>query len=392
MSRLAAFVSAVAVAALLVSGPLPAMAERTQSSFVLVREDQTIPEDLYAAGDVIVVAGLIEGDLVAVAYTEIRIEGEVRGSVSAVASRVVIDGAVGGSVRVAAPDVEINGNVGDDVFVGGVDVMIGPNAKIGRDALVWGNDATLAGRIGRNIEGQFRHGTVSATVEGTVDITVSNLSVTPTAAVEGDLIYVGDERANISEDAEIGGSVIAKSQRPPDVRIRALLLLVKVLGGLGVFALGLALIWSLPDRSVRAARGVSDRPLVSLAWGLGLASIPVAMALIVWLFVSLSPPSTGLPLLLVFAPLVIAAFALLAMGLVSAPVPVGAAIGRKIGPARSVYAWFVMGASVLAAVSLVPVLGIITIALASLVGLGGWFVDPIAQEAERTDLESGVAG
>ncbi len=389
MSRLAVLVSAAAAICLLVSGPLPAAAERIQSNVVLVREGQTISEDLYAAGDVIVVSGLIEGDLVAVAYTEIRIEGEVRGSVFALASRVVIDGAVGGSVRVAAPDVEINGTVGDDVFVGAIDVMIGSEAEIGRDALVWGNDASLSGRVGRNIEGQFRHGTVAATVDGDVDITVSNLSVAPTAEIAGDLVYVGDEGATISDDAEIGGSVIAKSQLPPNVRIRALRLLVRVLAGLGAVALGLALIWSMPDRSMRAARGVFDRPLVALAWGLGLASIPVAMALIVGLFVSLSPASTGLPLLLVFAPLVIGAFALLTMGLLSAPVPIGAAIGRRIGPARSIYAWFVMGATVLAAASLLPVLGPVILAVGSLLGLGGWFVDPVSPDTEQV---SGVGG
>ena len=389
MSRLAVLVSAAAAICLLVSGPLPAAAERIQSNVVLVREGQTISEDLYAAGDVIVVSGLIEGDLVAVAYTEIRIEGEVRGSVFALASRVVIDGAVGGSVRVAAPDVEINGTVVDDVFVGAIDVMIGSEAEIGRDALVWGNDASLSGRVGRNIEGQFRHGTVAATVDGDVDITVSNLSVAPTAEIAGDLVYVGDEGATISDDAEIGGSVIAKSQLPPNVRIRALRLLVRVLAGLGAVALGLALIWSMPDRSMRAARGVFDRPLVALAWGLGLASIPVAMALIVGLFVSLSPASTGLPLLLVFAPLVIGAFALLTMGLLSAPVPIGAAIGRRIGPARSIYAWFVMGATVLAAASLLPVLGPVILAVGSLLGLGGWFVDPVSPDTEQV---SGVGG
>ena len=216
-----------------------------------------------------------------------------------------------------------------------------------------------------NIEGQFRHGTVAATVDGDVDITASNLSVAPTAEIAGDLVYVGDEGATISDDAEIGGSVIAKSQLPPNVRIRALRLLVRVLAGLGAVALGLALIWSMPDRSMRAARGVFERPLVALAWGLGLASIPVAMALIV------------------------GAFALLTMGLLSAPVPIGAAIGKRIGPARSIYAWFVMGVTVLAAASLLPVLGPVILAVGSLLGLGGWFVDPVSRDTEQV---SGVGG
>ena len=115
------------------------------------------------------------------------------------------------------------------------------------------------------------------------------------------------------------------------------------------------------------------------------------MALIVWLFVSLSPAATGLPLLLVFAPLVIAAFAVLVVALLSAPVPIGAAIGRRIGPARSIYAWFVMGAAVLAVLSLIPILGTVVLVLGSLVGLGGWFVEPRRARAAEAE-PSAVVG
>jgi phage-related protein len=233
---------------------------------------------------------------------------------------------------------------------------------------------------------------VAARVDGDVDVTVSKLTVGPLAAIAGDLIYVGDERAVISNDAEVGGSVIAESKLAPYVRIRALFLLVRVLVVIAMVALGFGLIWSFPERSRNAVQGVFDRPLVALAWGAGLASIPVAMALIVWLFVSLSPRATGLPLVLVFAPIVIAAFAVLFVGLLSAPVPVGAAIGRRIGPARSIYAWFAIGATVLVLTSLLPLIGVVVLVLGSLVGLGGWFVDPKATEPAGEDRLSGVGG
>jgi cytoskeletal protein CcmA (bactofilin family) len=392
MSRLTALVVQTVVAVSVFTGALPASAERTQSSFVLIEEDDIVPEDLYAAGDMIVIRGLIEGDLIAVAYTEIRIEGEVRGSVVAAASKVVVDGAVGGSVRAAALTVEINGGVGGDVFVGGLDVIVGSESEVGRDALLWANDVAVAGRIGRNIEGQFRSGTIAARVEGDVDITVSRLTVGPSALIVGDLVYVGDERAVISDDAEVGGSLIAESELAPYIRIRALFLLVRVLVVIAMVALGLGLIWSIPERSARAARGVFERPLLALAWGAGLASIPIAMTLIVGLFVALSPRATGLPLLLVFSPIVIAAFAALFVGVLAAPVPIGAAIGKRIGPARSVYAWFIIGATALVLLSLVPFVGTFVLVVGSLIGLGGWFVDPVSDEATRARGGSAVGG
>ena len=232
---------------------------------------------------------------------------------------------------------------------------------------------------------------MAAKVDGDVDVTVGRLAVASSTEIGGDLIYVSDKPADIRDGAVIDGSVIAESVLPPNVRIRALYLMVRVLVGLAIVALGLGLIWSFPERSRQAAEAVFERPVFALAWGSGLASIPVAMTLIVWLFVSLSPAATGLPLLAVFAPLVIAAFAVLVVALLSAPVPIAAAIGRRIGPARSIYAWFVMGAVVLAVLSIIPVLGTVVLVLGSLIGLGGWFVEARSTRAPEP-ASSPVAG
>jgi cytoskeletal protein CcmA (bactofilin family) len=99
--------------------PLPARAETTQSDLVLIREDDVVTEDLYAAGNTVQISGRIEGDLVASAFGELRIDGTVEGDVTVIASRVVIAGVVDGSVRVTAPEVVIEGSIGDDLVVSG---------------------------------------------------------------------------------------------------------------------------------------------------------------------------------------------------------------------------------------------------------------------------------
>ncbi len=330
-TRLVLFALA-ATAVLAVSSPLPALAERTQSNLVLIREDDVITEDLYAAGDVVLIQGTVEGDLVVAAFTEVRIEGEVEGSVIALTSNLVIDGVVGGSVRAVAPDVLIDGTVGGDVFVAAWATEIGSGAAIARDLLAWGNRVDVVGSVGRNLEGQFRSGTINARVSGDVDITVGNLVVGPGAAISGDLAYVGDDDATISTDAEIGGSVLAERTLPPNVRVTAIALLIRTLLALTILGLGLGIIWAAPDRSRSAAGNLARRPLIALAWGVGLASIPVAMVLIVGVFVALSPPATGLPLVAIFAPLVLAAFGVLLVALLTAPVPIGAAIGSRLRP------------------------------------------------------------
>lgn len=377
-------IALAATAVLVLSSPLPALAERTQSNLVLIREDDVVAEDLYAAGDVVLIQGRVEGDLVATAFTEIRIEGEVEGSVIGLTSSLIVDGVVGGSVRAVAPEIRIDGDIGGDVFVAGWTTEIGAGASIGRDLLVWGNRLEVLGAVGRNVEGQFRSATINARVSGDIDVTVDDLVVGPGTEVSGDLVYVGDEAASISADAEIGGSVLAEEALPPNVRVRAMFILVRTLLALAVLGLGLGIIWASPDRSRSAARAVARRPLVALAWGIGLASIPVAMLLIVALFVGLSPPATGLPLLAIFGPFVLAAFGVLFVALLTAPVPVGGAIGSRFDRGWSVYAWFVIGAVILIAVSVVPVVGAPLMALAALTGLGGWMM------AEGSGVGSGA--
>lgn len=369
-----AVVGLAALAVLAITPHRPALAERTQSDLVLIREGDVVGEDLYAAGDVVLIQGVVEGDLVAAAFSEIRIEGEVRGSVLALTSSLVVDGIVGGSIRALAPSVSIGGTVGEDVFVGAWSAETGPQADIGRDLLVWGNTLDALGSINRNLEGQFRTGLIGASVGGNVDITVDRLSVGPSADVTGDLVYVGEADAMISDGAEIGGSVLAEQALPPNVRIRAMFILVRTLLSIAVLGLGLGIIWAVPDRSRKAARNVSRRPFVAFAWGVGLASIPVAMALIVAVFVALSPPATGLPLLAIFGPFVLAAFGILLVALLAAPVPVASAIGARLDRGWSVYAWFAIGAILLIAVSVIPFVGGPVALVAALTGLGGWMM------------------
>ena len=56
MSRPATLVLLALVSVSVMLGALPAAAERTQSDFVLIREGETVGEDLYAAGDVVFIA------------------------------------------------------------------------------------------------------------------------------------------------------------------------------------------------------------------------------------------------------------------------------------------------------------------------------------------------
>lgn len=349
----------------------PASAEVLQSDYVLVREEDSIGEDVYAAGNRVEVDGRIDGDLMAAAFEEVRIDGTVTGSVVAVAARVVIAGDVGGSVRAAARQVVVEGRVAGDVLAGAWSVTVAPGSSIGRDLLLGAWSARSEAEVGRRVEGQVRRLTLGGAVSADVAVAVRRLEVLDGTAIGGDLAYRSESAAEVGE-AAIEGSLIHERPLPPNVRLRAIRLLALLLAVIASMVLGLVVIWVAPDRAQAMVGATRSHPFRAVGWGAGLAAVPVGLALAAGLIVGLSPPEAGIPLLVVLGPLVAAAFSLLLLGLVLAPVPVAAAAGRVLGRPRSLYSAFVRGYLLLLVLLVVPGLRWVVLALVGLAGLGAW--------------------
>ncbi len=353
---------------------LPAIGARTQSSLVLIREGDVIEEDLYAAGNDVQVDGTIAGDLIASAFDTISISGRIEGSVVAIASRVVVSGEITGSLRVATPELEVSGTVGGDVFTAAWNLDVAREATIGRDLLAWAWDARSIGSIGRNLEGSQRALDLGGEVGGDVEVTVARLIVLPAAKVQGDLAYTSDRPADVDVSAVVDGSLVNERTLPVNVRIRGIRIMIGVLTTLLVVALGLAIVWAGMDRAERAAAAVRNRPLASLAWGIGVLSVPVAVAVVLGLIVTLSPREAGIPLLGVFAPVILGMLSLLAFAALTTPVPVATALGSFIRPGRTTYARFVLGFVVVWIAAILPWVGTVVLAAVTAVGLGAWIL------------------
>jgi cytoskeletal protein CcmA (bactofilin family) len=354
--------------------PLPAVAQRVQSSVVLVRQDDVITEDLYAAGNTIIVAGVIEGDLIAVAFDAIRIEGVVEGDVVAISDRIEITGRVDGSVRVGGRNVLIDGEIGGDLFVGGLTVQSGASSEIGRDALVWARSAELLGRVERRVEGTQARIRIGGTIMGGVDITSRAVTLLPGLRVEGDFVYSSDREATVAETATVDGNVTRATALPPNLRVRGIRLLARFVGILGALGLGLAILWAIPNRALGAATALTRRPLASLAWGVGVASVPLAILIVTAGIVAVTSLSSSGPLVLVFLPLALAVASVVLLGLLTAPVPLSLAVGARLRPEWSSYACFLVGFPVLVVVWLLPWVGAFLVLVMALAGLGAWLV------------------
>lgn len=362
---------ALAILAVL-SAPLPALAETTQSDLVLIREDDVVAEDLYAAGNTVQIAGRIEGDLVASAFGELRIDGTVEGDVTVIASRVVIAGVVDGSVRVIAPEVVIEGSIGDDLLGAARIVSITASASIGRDVVVgaWGFEHD--GRLGRNIEGFIRNATLGGEIAENVEIDVGLLTLTDTARIGGNLAYRSSREAVIAEASEVSGSVLERTPLSPNVRVTGLALLIRVLLVVFGAALGLSMVWAATARAAEAAAALGVRTWAVVGQGLAVAALPVLLVGGVVGIAAFMSPEAALPLLVVALPFALGLFGVLVLAALVAPVPPAVFIGGRLRPSSSVYARFLLGFLVIVVVAALPYVGRFILFVVVVVGIGAW--------------------
>jgi len=153
--------------------------------------------------------------------------------------------------------------------------------------------------------------------------------------------------------------------------VRLLALFVAALAALGI---GLAILWAVPGRSISAAQTLVRAPVRSLAWGIGVASVPAALVIVTGGIVAVTSLSAAGPVILVLVPVAVGLASILFLGLLSTPVPLALAAGSRLKPGWSTYARFVVGFPLLVIVWLLPWVGGFLLMLLALAGLGSWLV------------------
>ena len=365
----------------------PAVAEVTQSDLVIVRPEDTITEDLYAAGNSIRIEGRIEGDLYAVAFDEILVSGVVTGDVVAIASRIEVTGTIDGSLRVTGGRVLMNGAVGDDMLVASWTTEVGSEGVVGRDLLSWSNRLGMGGSVDRDLAGNASKLNIAGAVEGRVVVTVGRMRVEPSARIGGDIVYQSRWEGEI-ESADVGGNVIRRTALPANVRLRGLRVLTLTLAVLGLVAMALTITWLWPGR---VAGTIAQARSGVRTWLTGLAVVlsPFVAAGVLALLVGLSPPEAGFPLALVLLPLVLGLLGVVVMAALVGFVPVAGLIGRRLLPKRSVAAGVLTGMAVLFVALAIPVVSRLVVVVGIPLGIGSWVRHfDLAHDAGASELSA----
>lgn len=360
-------------AGLLIGFAAPAMAVETSSSeFMIVPEGEVFPEDLYAGSIRVVIDGTLDGDLVAFAAEEVVINGTVTGTVTAVAPSVTVNGRVGETLRASGASLTVNGEVGGDLVAAVAEAELSPGSNIDGDVLVWAWDARALGEVGGDVTGSQRHLDLAGDVGGNVDVSVSRLTLVDSLRVSGDLGYRSESTAEDIDRAEVGGTLVEKSPLPPNLRIRALAMMGRLLTVLVLSVTALSVAYGWPRRTSVAVGLVGAAPVRRWLVGAPILLSPVIASAVTALILRLAPAEMAFPLLVVLIPVILGLVGLVFALALVAGLPAVGWLGGVLFKRLDLYGSILAGSLLVGLVWYLPFIGWLTPLLVLPVGLGAW--------------------
>ena len=339
----------IVAAGMLVWLPATALAaDFRQGNSVTIGADQTISDDVYAAGGTITIAGTINGSLIAAGGT-ITVSGNVSRDLMVAGGTINVTGKVGGSIRAAGGNLTINGPVEQDVVVTGGMVSIGSGGTIGRDLVLAGGTATVAAPVARNVKIGSGTATLQSRVGGDVTGQVDHLKLDG-AQIGGNLDYTSNNQVDMVNGAQVTGTTTRHTPANQGTATNGLVGWLRAL--IGIFALGLLFILLLPRFGTRSIDVLRAEPWLSLGIGAVILVATPIVAVIVFI-IGLLIGGWWLGLLLI--PLWILT---LAVGYVVSSFLLGRLVFAQLGWGRyhDILA-LLGGVFILAVVTLVPIIG-----------------------------------
>ncbi|HXN03957.1 MAG TPA: hypothetical protein VN895_03890 [Candidatus Acidoferrum sp.] len=272
--------ASITVAGLFVWLPLTAAAaDLRQGTDVTVGRTETVNDDIYAGAGTISIEGTVNGNVIAGGGT-ITVSGNITRDLVVGGGTVNVTGHVGGSIIAAGGNLTLNGPVDHDIVATGGTIDIGSGATIGRDLVVAGGMATVSAPITRRVQMSSGNLTLRNRVGGDVRGRVDHLKLDG-AQIGGNLDYTSSNSVELVNGARVAGTTTRHA--PTDSRGAGNGFLDWLRELIGIFALGVILIFLLPGISSRAIDTLRAQPWPSLGIGAAILIIPPIVALIVFI-------------------------------------------------------------------------------------------------------------
>ncbi|RKX70726.1 hypothetical protein DRP53_04005 [candidate division WOR-3 bacterium] len=254
---------------------------------IVLREGEEIDDDIIIFARTVEIRGLVNGDVLVLAQ-KVEITGDVDGTIFLFAGDIDIDVIAARSVLAGGGTITLSGDIINNVVLMGGNVSIAEAATIGKDLRLFCGGADIDGEI----EGMIKASAGKIIMGGSCQrmiLSASDVTITSTAKIDGDLIVRGRKKPNISTGATIGGETKwepAPSKRPFFTPlIASILRSFRIVFFIARIIFGLVMILLLRQYLVKVTGTLLTRPWHSLGWGfLSLIAIPV---LVVILFITL---------------------------------------------------------------------------------------------------------
>jgi len=263
---------------------------------VKVAEGESIDDTVFLAGKTAIVAGVVDGDVFAAAE-RVEVTGTVRGNVYSAGETVTIAGEVSGNVHAAGKNVEVDTKIGGSGFLAGRNVIVTEGSNLARGGYFAGESVRSKGRVGRDLLFAAETMEVSGSVERSVRGYGSQVAVSSTGSVGGDLHVTvpSKDAVEVDDGASVGGDTIVDIEEQEERRAflypgfyfgvlaKALAMLLM---GLVLVTLFPSLLPPTPESSKEVLRDMGlgfvaliATPVVMLIIAVTVIGIPVSMVL-----------------------------------------------------------------------------------------------------------------
>ncbi len=333
------------------------------ASDISITQDQVIEGDFYGSGGPfgrVTVSGEVVDDALLFAGS-VLVNGTIGADLSVLGGNAQISAAAADDVRIVAADATISETVGGDVMVLAGTFKLMSTAVVKGNVYIFGGTADIDGTVEGSVYGVLERLTVSGDVGGDMDIHApAGLVLTDSAHVSGGVTYESQISLQRAPSAVIEGEVVGKQTAAPDTRAKVreiltpiFMLLFASLTLYLFFKRGLVALVELIDASPFVASGVG----VAVFFGAPIAAILLLFTVL------------GVLLGLIFFG---AVMVFMTLSVALAGVVCGAFLYRTFFGRLEVSPVTVVGGTlVLAAATMVPVIGFLFVLAVYFVTLGG---------------------
>jgi cytoskeletal protein CcmA (bactofilin family) len=179
---------------------------RSEHDRVVVGAGEIVDDSLAVAGDVVAVDGTVTGNLFAAGHRVI-LRGRVKGDLMAVAERVEIEGTVDGNVFTLGGTVLVRGSVGRSAHCAADTIRLDPSGRVDGDTVGFAKTIDLDGHVGRDLVAFAGMTNVRGDVGRNVSVRTRRLHLEAAAKIGGNLLArVRDAAAvQVDEGAIVSG-------------------------------------------------------------------------------------------------------------------------------------------------------------------------------------------